>query len=391
MKFPDTYGYYGKYGGIFVADNELAELDKLAVFYNAVKSERTFVTAYNYYLREFACRETPLYYAAKFSANFCGAKIYLKREDRTATGSYHINNVIGQMLLAKAMHKEVVITEAGSGGQAIAAAAFAAYLKLKCIIYAGAEDIRRQPDAFRQANIFMPEIIPVEEQSGSLTEAVISARRAWLTQSDKAYYLASLAAAPYPYSLIVRDLNTVIGSEICRQTYEKERKLPDCIFAASSAGGIVPGIFNVFLNKNTTELYLIEAAAQKEGTAPLMDGRPGVMHGFYSSLSQNKTGQIKPRETYAAELNYPAAAPELCWLKEQQKLIIQKSTAAEALSAYRLLLSSEGLSVSFDSAFALAAAILKAQEEKDKIIVVPINGEGYKDHSFLEELAERLC
>lgn len=390
MKFPDQNGYYGKYGGVFVADNEAAELEKLAVFYNAVKSERTFVTAYNYYLKEFACRETPLYYAAKFSANFRGAKIYLKREDRTATGSYHINNIIGQMLLAKAMHKEIIITEAASGGQAIAAAAFAAYLKLKCIIYAGAEDIRRQPEAFRRANIFSPEIIPVNEQNGLLSEAVVTARRAWLNQPENTYYLASLAAAPYPYSLIVRDLNTIIGSEICRQTYEKERKLPDYIFAASSAGGIVPGIFNVFLNKNTTELHLVEAAEKNAGTSPLTDGRPGVMHGFYAFLSQNKTGQIDRRDTLAAELNYPAAAPELCLLKEEQQLIVQKITAAEALAVYRLLLSSEGLSISFDSAFALAAAVIKAPDAKDKVIVVPVNSEGHQEHSFLEEMAENL-
>ena len=382
---PDERGFFGIFGGRFVAETLMPLILELEQAYNAAKADPAFRAELADLNKHYAGRPSPLYFAERLSEHLGGARIYLKREELNHTGSHKINNCLGQILLARRMGKTRIIAETGAGQHGVAAATVAARFGLPCVVYMGATDVERQkPNVFRM-RMLGAEVHPVTAGNGTLKDAMNEALRDWVTNVETTYYLIGTAAGPHPYPELVRDFQSVIGNETREQLMEMEGRLPDAVVACIGGGSNAIGIFHPFLDDSDVKIYGVEAAGHgldvpNGHAASMSGGRPGVLHGNRTYLLQDDDGQILEGHSISAGLDYPGVGPEHSWLKDTGRVSYVPATDKEALEAFQLLTRIEGIIPALESAHALAyVAKLAPTMAKDRIIVVNLSGRGDKD------------
>ncbi|EFG36924.1 tryptophan synthase [Brucella sp. NVSL 07-0026] len=381
---PDEEGMFGIFGGRFVAETLMPLILELQQAYETAKNDPEFKAELNALSTFYAGRPSKLYYAEGLSKHLGGAKIYFKREDLNHTGSHKINNCLGQILLAKRMGKTRIIAETGAGQHGVASATVAARFGLPCIVYMGATDVERQkPNVFRM-KLLGAEVKPVSAGNGTLKDAMNEALRDWVTNVEDTYYLIGTAAGPHPYPELVRDFQSVIGTEARQQILEQEGRLPDVIVAAVGGGSNAIGLFHPFLDDASVKIVGVEAGGRglegEEHCASMSAGRPGVLHGNRTYLLQNADGQILEGHSVSAGLDYPGVGPEHSWLKDSGRVDYVPILDNEALDAFQLCTRTEGIIPALESAHAIAQAVKIAPTMgKDKVMIVNLSGRGDKD------------
>ncbi len=388
--YPDKKGRFGIFGGRFAPEVLMAALSELGEAYKKVQKDKSFWKELDGYLLDYAGRPTPLYYAQRLTEHLKGAKIYLKREDLCHTGAHKINNTLGQVLLAKRMKKKRIIAETGAGQHGVATATAAALLGFKCEVYMGEVDIIRQRLNVERMQLLGTKVIPVKSGTRTLKDAVNETFRDWVTNVKDTYYVLGSVVGPYPYPLIVRNFQTVIGRETKKQILRKEKRLPDYLVACVGGGSNSIGLFHPFFNDKNVKFIGVEAAGKgiKTGkhAATLVVGKKGILHGSFGDLLQDKDGQIHPTHSVAAGLDYPGVGPEHSYYKSIGRAKYVAVTDKEALKAFHLLSEIEGIIPALESAHAIAYLTrLVPKLSKDKIIVLCLSGRGDKD---LEEVAK---
>ena len=383
-KVPDSQGRFGAYGGVYVAETLVPALEELAQQYELIKENKEFKSEVQNDLEKFVGRPSPLYFAKRWSKQLGGAKIYLKREDLNHTGAHKINNTVGQILLAKHMGKTRIIAETGAGQHGVATATVAARHGMKCVVYMGEEDIKRQSLNVYRIKILGAEVISVNSGSKTLKDAMNEAMRDWVTNVDDTYYIIGSVAGPHPYPQIVRDFNSVVGKEVLVQSKEEIGKMPDLLVACVGGGSNAMGLFYPFLEISTTDLVGVEAGGLGLDTgkhaAPLNAGSEGVLHGMRTYLMQDDKGQIQDTHSIAAGLDYPGVGPEHAWLKDIGRANYTTANDQEALDAFKELTLVEGIMPALETAHALAYVKKKAPSmDSEQVIVVNISGRGDKD------------
>ena len=387
---PDNKGYFGNYGGRFVPETLVPALDELAAAYEKAKADASFWSEFDSLSREYSGRPTPLYLAERLSSHCGGAQIFLKREDLVHTGAHKINNALGQGLLARKMGKRRVIAETGAGQHGVAAAAVCALLGLDCIVYMGEEDVRRQALNVFRMKLMGTEVRPVSSGSRTLKDAINEAMRDWVTNVRHSYYLLGSVVGPHPYPSMVRDFQSVIGKETREQILARCNRLPDYIVACVGGGSNAIGIFHSFLNDKEVKLIGVEAGGRglKTGkhAASLSAGSAGVLHGAKSYVLQDIDGQIRETHSISAGLDYPGVGPEHSYLKDSGRVSYVAINDKEALNAFQLLCSTEGILPALEPAHAISyAAKLASSLSKEQIIVVNLSGRGDKDMDIVVE------
>ncbi|MDE2135480.1 MAG: tryptophan synthase subunit beta [Alphaproteobacteria bacterium] len=381
---PDISGHFGAYGGRFVAETLMPLVLELERAYEAAKRDPSFHAELDGLLKHYVGRESPLYFAERLTEKLGGAKIYLKREDLNHTGAHKINNCLGQILLARRMGKTRIIAETGAGMHGVAAATVAARFGLPCVVYMGEVDTERQrPNVFRM-RLLGAEVRTVTSGSRTLKDAMNEALRDWVANVHDTFYIIGSAAGPHPYPAMVRDFQTVIGSETRAQMLEREGRLPDLIAACVGGGSNAIGMFHPFLDDPEVEIHGVEAAGEgadtKHHAATLSKGTPGVLHGARSYLLQNRDGQIQEAHSISAGLDYPGVGPEHSWLKDQGRVTYFSVTDKDALDAFVALSKLEGIIPALESAHAVAHVMQVAPRmAKDKLIAICLSGRGDKD------------
>ncbi|WP_025198339.1 MULTISPECIES: tryptophan synthase subunit beta [unclassified Brucella] len=381
---PDEEGMFGIFGGRFVAETLMPLILELQQAYETAKNAPEFKAELNALSTFYAGRPSKLYYAEGLSKHLGGAKIYFKREDLNHTGSHKINNCLGQILLAKRMGKTRIIAETGAGQHGVASATVAARFGLPCVVYMGATDVERQkPNVFRM-KLLGAEVKPVSAGNGTLKDAMNEALRDWVTNVEDTYYLIGTAAGPHPYPELVRDFQSVIGTEARQQILEQEGRLPDVIVAAVGGGSNAIGLFHPFLDDASVKIVGVEAGGRglegEEHCASMSAGRPGVLHGNRTYLLQNDDGQILEGHSVSAGLDYPGVGPEHSWLKDSGRVDYVPILDNEALDAFQLCTRTEGIIPALESAHAIAQAVKMAPKMgKDKVMIVNLSGRGDKD------------
>ncbi len=383
-KVPDSQGRFGAYGGVYVAETLVPALEELAQQYELIKENKEFKSEVQNDLEKFVGRPSPLYFAKRWSKQLGGAKIYLKREDLNHTGAHKINNTVGQILLAKHMGKTRIIAETGAGQHGVATATVAARHGMKCVVYMGEKDIKRQSLNVYRIKILGAEVISVKSGSKTLKDAMNEAMRDWVTNVDDTYYIIGSVAGPHPYPQIVRDFNSVVGKEVLVQSKEEIGKMPDLLVACVGGGSNAMGLFYPFLEISTTDLVGVEAGGLGLDTgkhaAPLNAGSEGVLHGMRTYLMQDDKGQIQDTHSISAGLDYPGVGPEHAWLKDIGRANYTTANDQEALDAFKELTLVEGIMPALETAHALAYVKKKAPSmDSEQVIVVNISGRGDKD------------
>jgi len=390
---PDERGYFGKFGGRFIPEVLMENVDELEKAYLAFKKDKNFKKELDSMLKNYAGRPSPLYFAKRLTEKTGGAKIYLKREDMMHTGAHKINNTLGQVLLAKKMGKERIIAETGAGQHGVATATACALLDLECHVYMGTTDIKRQKMNVFRMELLGTEVIPVDSGSKTLKDAINAAIRDWVTNVETTYYCIGSVVGPHPYPMMVRDFQSIIGEESKRQILEKENKLPNVITACVGGGSNAIGIFYSFMEENNVKMIGVEAGGlgldTKKHAASLCKGGIGTLHGAMSYLLQDKDGQITETHSVAPGLDYPGVGPEHSYFKDQGVIEFTAITDEEALDAFNTLSQIEGIIPALESSHALAHAIKIAPDmPKESIILVNLSGRGDKDLEIVEEI---LC
>lgn len=375
--------YYGRFGGQYVAEslmNTLEELDQ--AFEEAIRDPK-FLREYEYYLKEYVGRQTPLYFASRLTEKY-GPKIYLKREDLNHTGAHKINNVIGQILLAKRMGKKKVIAETGAGQHGVATATGAALFDMECTVYMGQEDIERQALNVMRMEMLGAKVVSVRSGSNTLKDATNEAIRTWAKTAEDTFYIIGSAVGPYPYPKMVKEFQRVISREAKEQILEKEGKLPDVVMACVGGGSNSIGMFAEFMDEKEVELIGVEAAGLgietgKHASAMAL-GEPGTLHGMRSYLLQDEDGNVQLAHSISAGLDYPGVGPEHAWLKDTGRAKYVSITDVEAMDALLELCKLEGIIPAIESAHAMAYAFQKAKTmTKDQTMIVCLSGRGDKD------------
>ncbi len=389
---PDERGYFGDYGGRFVPETLVPVLDELTSAYKTIQKDPAFWAEFEALSRDYSGRPTPLYLAEGLSRHCGGAQIFLKREDLAHTGAHKINNALGQSLLARRMGKKRIIAETGAGQHGVATAAVCAMLRLTCIIYMGAKDMKRQSLNVFRMRLMGAEVRSVASGSQTLKDAINEAIRDWVTNARDTHYLLGSVVGPHPYPALVRDFQSVIGRETREQIQEKTGRLPDCIIACVGGGSNAMGIFHPFLEDKEVKLFGVEAAgkglATEEHAASLLRGRAGVLHGAKSYVLQDGAGQICETYSISAGLDYPGVGPEHSYLKDSSRVTYVAASDDEALEGFQLLCRTEGIVPALESAHALFYATKIAPKlDKESTIVVNLSGRGDKDIGIV---AERL-
>ncbi len=387
---PDSKGYFGDYGGRFVPETLVPALDELVAAYKEAQADTAFWAEFESLSRDYSGRPTPLYLAEKLSEHCGGARIFLKREDLAHTGAHKINNALGQGLLARRMGKRRIIAETGAGQHGVATAAVCATLGLQCIIYMGEEDMRRQSLNVFRMKLMGAEVRPVFGGSRTLKDAINEAIRDWVTNARDTYYLLGSVVGPYPYPMMVRDFQSIIGKETRQQVLDKSGRLPDYIIACVGGGSNAIGIFYPFLNDKAVKLVGVEAAGRGletgEHAAPLMAGEVGVLHGAKSYILQDSEGQIRETHSISAGLDYPGVGPEHSYLKDTGRATYVAVSDDEALDGFQLLCQTEGIIPALEPAHAIFyAARIAGSLDKEQIIVVNLSGRGDKDMDIVVE------
>lgn len=381
---PDVSGYYGKYGGKFVPETLIPALEELEIAYTDAMADAKFQRQFNLLCTDYIGRPTPLYYAAQLTAKTGGATILLKREDLAHTGAHKINNALGQGLLAKRMGKTRIIAETGAGQHGVAVATVCAMLGLKCIIYMGEEDIKRQSSNVIRMKLTGAEIRPVTSGSKTLKDAINEAIRDWVSNVRDTHYLLGSVVGPHPYPMIVRDFQSIIGQEAREQVQAIYGRLPDYLVACVGGGSNSIGLFHPFYDDTKVKFIGVEAGGKgiKTGkhAATLATGKVGVLHGTKSYLMEDEHGQIMETHSIAPGLDYPGVGPEHSFYKDSGRAIYVTVSDKQALEGFRLLCDTEGIIPALESAHAIyyAAKIAKGIS-KDRLIIVNLSGRGDKD------------
>ncbi len=381
---PDERGHFGIHGGRFVAETLMPLMLELEKAYNHAKTDPQFQEELDYYLRHYVGRPSPLWHARRLSETLGGAQIYLKREELNHTGSHKLNNVMGQILLARRMGKTRIVAETGAGQHGVATATVCALFGLDCEIYMGATDVERQkPNVFRM-HLLGAKVHPVTAGAGTLKDAMNEAMRDWVANVENTYFLVGTVAGPHPYPAMVRDFQSVIGTEAREQIQEQTGRLPDAVIAAIGGGSNAMGIFHPFLDDADVPLYGVEAAGlgldSGKTAASIARGRPGVLHGNRTYLLQDEHGQITEAHSISAGLDYPGIGPEHSWLKDIGRVNYVSATDDQALDAFQTLTRLEGIIPALESAHAVAHAIVMAPTmTRDQTIIVNLSGRGDKD------------
>ena len=383
-KVPDRRGHFGPFGGRYVAETLMPAIMELEQAYAAARRDRAFQKEFRRYLREYAGRETPLYFAERLTRELGGAKIYLKREDLCHTGAHKINNTIGQILLARRMGKKRIIAETGAGQHGVATATVAARFGLKCEVFMGREDVRRQSLNVFRMKLLGAKVLVVESGSKTLKDAMNEALRDWVTYVRTTYYLIGSVAGPHPYPMMVRDFQSVIGREARRQILKAEGRLPDYLVACVGGGSNSIGLFYPFVKDRNVRMLGVEAAGRGLGTgkhaASVLGGEIGVLHGSKSYVLQDSCGQIRETHSIAAGLDYPGVGPELSYLRDRGRVQFAAATDGEAIAALKYLAEIEGIIPALESAHAIAAVMrLAPRLPKQRTIIVSLSGRGDKD------------
>ncbi|HOG02912.1 MAG TPA: tryptophan synthase subunit beta [Accumulibacter sp.] len=388
---PDASGHFGPYGGIFVAETLITALAELNEAYAVARHDPQFVAEFEYELKHYVGRPSPVYHARRWSELLGGAQIYLKREDLNHTGAHKINNCIGQALLARRMGKPRVIAETGAGQHGVATATVAARYGMTCVVYMGAEDIRRQAANVYRMKLLGASVVPVNSGSRTLKDALNEAMRDWVTNVSDTFYIIGTVAGPHPYPMMVRDFQSVIGRESIAQMHEHCGRQPDAVIACVGGGSNAMGIFHPYLPFEGVRLIGVEAAGEGLTTgrhaASLTAGRPGVLHGNRTYLLQDENGQIIETHSISAGLDYPGVGPEHAWLKDSGRAEYVSVSDVEALQAFHDLCRLEGIIPALESSHALAyAGKLAPTLDKDRILLVNLSGRGDKDmHTVAEK------
>jgi tryptophan synthase beta chain len=390
---PDSLGHWGRYGGRFVPETLMAPLEELTAAYESARADENFQKELDRLLRDYAGRPTPLFFARRLTEYAGGARIYLKREDLLHTGAHKINNTLGQILLARRMGKRRIIAETGAGQHGVATATVCALFGLECVVYMGAEDMRRQALNVFRMQLLGAEVREVDAGSRTLKDAINEALRDWVTNVADTYYLLGSALGPHPYPVMVRDFQSVIGSETRLQIIESEGRLPDWLVACVGGGSNSIGLFHPFLEDKSVRMIGVEAggsgnqlgqhAARFNQTG---GGRPGVLQGTMSYVLQDDHGQIAATHSISAGLDYPSIGPEHAFLHDGGRVEYTSVSDEEALEAFQALSKLEGIIPALESAHAVAHAIKVAREMKDdQIVVVNLSGRGDKDIDTVRE------
>jgi tryptophan synthase beta chain len=388
---PDDRGHFGPYGGVFVAETLIEALDQLKAAYEHYRQDPEFRAEFEYELKHYVGRPSPVYHARRWSEHFGGAQIYLKREDLNHTGAHKINNTVGQALLAKRMGKPRVIAETGAGQHGVATATVAARYGMECVVYMGSEDIRRQAQNVYRMKLLGASVVPVESGSKTLKDALNEAMRDWVTNIHNTFYIIGTVAGPHPYPMMVRDFQSVIGAEARAQMQELIGRQPDAVLACVGGGSNAMGLFYPYIADEKVRLIGVEAAGygleSGKHAATLCAGKPGVLHGNRTYLMQDDNGQIIETHSISAGLDYPGVGPEHAWLKDSGRAEYVAVTDDEALAAFHQLCRLEGIIPALESSHALAyAAKVAPRMKKDQALLVNLSGRGDKDmHTVAEK------
>lgn len=381
--------YYGQFGGQYVAESLMNTLEELDAAYEEAIRDPEFIEEYHYYLRQYVGRETPLYYAKRLSEKY-GTKIYLKREDLNHTGAHKINNVIGQILLARRMGKTKVIAETGAGQHGVATATGAALFGMECTVYMGKEDIERQKLNVMRMEMLGAKVVSVESGSNTLKDATNEAIRTWAKTAEDTFYVIGSAVGPYPYPKMVKEFQSVISREAKRQHMEVEGRNPDVVMACVGGGSNSIGMFAEFIEEPDVELIGVEAAGLGIETgmhaSAMAQGEPGVLHGMRSYLLQDADGNVQLAHSISAGLDYPGVGPEHAYLRDSGRAQYVSITDTEAMDALMELCKIEGIIPAIESAHAVAYACKKAKEmTMDQSMIVCLSGRGDKDVNTISD------
>jgi tryptophan synthase beta chain len=391
---PDERGHFGLYGGRFVAETLMPLILELEQAYAEAKNDPLFRQQMDGYLKDYVGRPSPLYFAERLSEHLRGAKIYFKREDLNHTGAHKVNNVLGQILLARRMGKPRVIAETGAGMHGVATATMCAKFGLECIVYMGVVDVERQKPNVLRMHALGAEVRPVESGSKTLKDAMNEALRDWVTNVANTFYCIGTVAGPHPYPMMVRDFQSVIGNETREQMLAAEGRLPDSLIACIGGGSNAMGLFHPFLDDTQVEIYGVEAAghglASGLHAASIAGGRPGVLHGNRTYLLMDEDGQINEAHSISAGLDYPGIGPEHAWLNDIKRVKYLSATDEEALAAFQLCSRLEGIIPALEPAHALARVMdLAPQKPENHLMVVNLSGRGDKDLASVADYLER--
>ncbi|WP_313565531.1 tryptophan synthase subunit beta [Acinetobacter sp.] len=383
-QFPDERGHFGIHGGRFVSETLMAALEDLEKLYFRMKDDAQFLAEFDRDMAFYVGRPSPLYHAERWSKELGGAQIYLKREDLNHTGSHKVNNTIGQALLAKLSGKKRIIAETGAGQHGVATATIAARLGLECVVFMGADDVKRQAMNVYRMRLLGATVVPVESGSKTLKDAMNEAMRDWVTNVDSTYYVIGTVAGPHPYPQLVRDFQSIIGREARRQILEQAGRLPDALVACVGGGSNAMGLFYPFLNDQDVKMYGVEAAGHGiesgKHSAPLNAGHVGVLHGNRTYLMSDAQGQIIETHSISAGLDYPGVGPEHSFLKDMDRVKYVPINDQEALQGFRDLTKIEGIIPALESAHAMAYVTkLAPTMDKDQIVIATVSGRGDKD------------
>ena len=382
---PDAYGKFGIHGGRFVAETLMPLILDVENAYEKAINDQSFINELDMYRRDYIGRPSPLYFAERLTEHFGGAKIYLKRDELNHTGAHKINNVIGQILLAKKMGKNKIIAETGAGQHGVATATACALFGFECEVFMGAKDIERQKPNVQRMQLLGAKINPVTSGTGTLKDAMNDALRFWVTNANTHFYIIGTAAGPHPYPKMVRDFQSIIGEEAKKQILEKENKLPNALVACIGGGSNALGLFHPFLDDKEVEIFGVEAAGKglnsSQHAASLTAGSPGVLHGNRTYLLQDDDGQIIDAHSISAGLDYPGIGPEHSWLHDIGRIKYLSTTDEQSLAAFKLCSSLEGIIPALEPAHALHITGKLAAERKGQIIIMNMCGRGDKDLS----------
>ena len=391
---PDDAGHFGIYGGRYVAETLMPLILDVQKAYEAARQDPEFQAELEYYLTHYIGRPSPLYFAERLTQHCGGAKIYFKRDELNHTGSHKANNVMGQILLARRMGKKRIIAETGAGQHGVATATVCALFDLPCKIYMGAKDVARQaPNVFRM-KLLGAEIVPVETGSHSLKDAMNEGLRDWVANVEDTFYIIGTAAGPHPYPEMVRNFQSIIGTELRAQMHKAEGRLPDTLIACIGGGSNAIGLFHPFLDEAGVSMVAVEAGGlgleTQAHAASLSGGKPGVLHGNRTYLLQDENGQIREAHSISAGLDYPGIGPEHAWLRDQKRVNYVSVTDAEALSAFQLCAKLEGIIPALEPAHALAHVLKLAPTlPKEHLLVMNLCGRGDKDVFTVMEALEK--
>ena len=384
-KGPDSNGKFGIHGGRFVAETLMPLVLDVEKSYEEALKDQFFLNELDMYRRDYIGRPSPLYFAERLTEFFGGAKIYLKRDELNHTGAHKINNVIGQILLAKRMGKNKIIAETGAGQHGVATATACALFGFECEVFMGAKDIERQKSNVQRMQLLGAKINPVTSGTGTLKDAMNDALRFWVSNANSHFYIIGTAAGPHPYPKMVRDFQSIIGEEAKQQILEKENCLPNALVACIGGGSNALGLFHPFLDDKDVEIFGVEAAGKGLGTdyhaASLSAGTPGILHGNRTYLLQDSDGQINDAHSISAGLDYPGIGPEHSWLHDIGRIKYLSTTDEESLTAFKLCSRLEGIIPALEPAHALHITGQLASKRKGEIIIMNMCGRGDKDLS----------